>query len=834
MSKEVGFSVSAKAARLIGRESIRDVGGALIELIKNAYDADAESVFVRYDIPFPHISEGTTFNNAEIILSSRDYEIFQTYCDEGTNTISKDKEEDEELHILLNRYNSICIVDDGKGMDTLTLSTVWMNIGTNDKEVNGVSKKGRIKTGAKGIGRFALDKLSRYTQVYTQAENDTLLSWNLDWELFETSETIDNVKARIDKLPNKTIKDLTYDMLGDDPNSLPQFENSTGTCIVLSPLRDDWYDRDFRKVNNTVKSLNPLTSSDKFQVNIENSQKKELSFVTKDMSNEINRSRYDYKINVSVVGDELKIIFDRNEIDINIDEIDITPYKKPIRFKMDNFWQRDAFRKEYHNRESYDGTIEFTYSIKKVVKDFSSKEYSSLGNFAVDMFFVKNAASTTPFIKKFVLKNRREMLKNFSGVKIYRDEFKVRPYGDDGHMYDWLGLGPRQQRSPGAPSNNAPWRIMPYQLIGEVLLSKESNPYLEDQANREGIADSRIFDLFTEVILFSIDKFEEDRQYPLREYGKLFDELKKSQKDEEAREFNERIAERVNYSYEEQLQTLSSSQEVQKETMAPEKTLITPEEIEEVVERIADNSYDSEEVLKVLMALSNSGTMASTFAHELSHIGTDLSVRNLHLKSCIDYILKGEEYSGLFFFNPYPMLDDYEKTDRMLSSWIKVMTNPIKKETITTRGDLLISINKICEEWGPLLDSKQITVSIGGDDEALGVNSISEMDLYLIINNFILNSAWFLETVEGKNREMDVFVTSEKNKTVISLKNNGPSLDSRYLASPDQIFMASITSKTEGSGLGLWILSEAAIRCGGRATVNTEVLDGFQIDIILG
>ena len=42
------FQVSAKTARLIGRENISDVDGAIIELVKNGYDADAECVYVRY------------------------------------------------------------------------------------------------------------------------------------------------------------------------------------------------------------------------------------------------------------------------------------------------------------------------------------------------------------------------------------------------------------------------------------------------------------------------------------------------------------------------------------------------------------------------------------------------------------------------------------------------------------------------------------------------------------------------------------------------------------------------------------------------------------------
>ena len=53
--ENINFEVGAKAARLIGRENIADVDGALIELIKNAYDADASCVCVWFDMPFPYV-----------------------------------------------------------------------------------------------------------------------------------------------------------------------------------------------------------------------------------------------------------------------------------------------------------------------------------------------------------------------------------------------------------------------------------------------------------------------------------------------------------------------------------------------------------------------------------------------------------------------------------------------------------------------------------------------------------------------------------------------------------------------------------------------------------
>ena len=52
---KVKFNVSSKTARLIGRENISDSNGAIIELIKNAYDADAENTYIQFDIPYEDV-----------------------------------------------------------------------------------------------------------------------------------------------------------------------------------------------------------------------------------------------------------------------------------------------------------------------------------------------------------------------------------------------------------------------------------------------------------------------------------------------------------------------------------------------------------------------------------------------------------------------------------------------------------------------------------------------------------------------------------------------------------------------------------------------------------
>lgn len=66
----IPFNVSAKTARLIGRENVSNLEGALIELIKNTYDADAKKCVVYYESSTDRlfiIDNGTGMNKDVII-----------------------------------------------------------------------------------------------------------------------------------------------------------------------------------------------------------------------------------------------------------------------------------------------------------------------------------------------------------------------------------------------------------------------------------------------------------------------------------------------------------------------------------------------------------------------------------------------------------------------------------------------------------------------------------------------------------------------------------------------------------------------------------------------
>ena len=202
--EKIKFNVSSKTARLIGRENISDSNGAIIELVKNAYDADADSVYIKFNIVFEKIPEKFVISENKKYFNEQEYnELISFYNQNGDFLIKKDnltEEQEDSLRNLLFSKNSIIVLDNGSGMNEKIIKTIWMNIGTSDKEINAYSKKGRLKTGAKGIGRFALEKLSQRTTVYSKTKNDNLVYWNLDWMQFDKKNLLDEIDADVEVL----------------------------------------------------------------------------------------------------------------------------------------------------------------------------------------------------------------------------------------------------------------------------------------------------------------------------------------------------------------------------------------------------------------------------------------------------------------------------------------------------------------------------------------------------------------------------------------------------------------------------------------------------------
>ena len=131
MKKTLKIRPYARLLTMLGDQLIKNERIALVELIKNSYDADADWVKISFD---------NFGDNLEVLSESK-----------------------------------IIIEDNGEGMTLETIEKAWMNPATPNKFSKGepirTKTKRRTVQGEKGIGRFASLKIGKKIDIYTKPEN---------------------------------------------------------------------------------------------------------------------------------------------------------------------------------------------------------------------------------------------------------------------------------------------------------------------------------------------------------------------------------------------------------------------------------------------------------------------------------------------------------------------------------------------------------------------------------------------------------------------------------------------------------------------------------------
>lgn len=194
-TQKLTFSIDSRLLEELGENLVRRNHVALAELIKNAYDADATQVVLKF--------------------------------------INARQNEDRESEIR--------VIDDGVGMTPDEIQENWMRIATTDKVRNPESDVyGREKTGEKGIGRFACRRLANRLELESVAydESDDVYkrtTVEFNWEDFEREEDIDSVPV-----------DAEVEYLEDA---------ETGVTLHLLDLKDRWDQQDFNTLRRNVITL---------------------------------------------------------------------------------------------------------------------------------------------------------------------------------------------------------------------------------------------------------------------------------------------------------------------------------------------------------------------------------------------------------------------------------------------------------------------------------------------------------------------------------------------------------------------------------------------------
>lgn len=211
------FKTNVLLKSIIGKDLINDDNIAILELVKNSYDANSKEVKV----------------------------IFQNL---KTNDDLTQKE-------YSNNSSKIVIQDYGTGMNESDLENKWLNIAYSEKKVKKVEFD-RVLAGAKGVGRFSCDRLGEYLDIYTRKKGGDIFHLFVDWKSFEIENQQDleiqkiNIELRVINA-NNFAKETGYELF------------SHGTILEISKLRSKWasFEKNKWDVNRIIelkKSLEKL------------------------------------------------------------------------------------------------------------------------------------------------------------------------------------------------------------------------------------------------------------------------------------------------------------------------------------------------------------------------------------------------------------------------------------------------------------------------------------------------------------------------------------------------------------------------------------------------
>lgn len=849
--KKVPFKVSARAARLIGRENVATSQGAVTELVKNAYDADAGACaiyFLRRHSGTPKTLTADEFSSLSAVMKNAD-----KYYTQGDNAFElSDELSDDDLKSLskgLDDLVDLWIVDNGNGMSSDVIEQSWMVIGTDQKELKSKSDGGRILTGAKGIGRFALDRLGQECELYSLEKSSShVVHWVVDWGDFEgEGKIIDEVTAVLDT-EKRPYEDVLAEIgLGQLlPTTMPARDDSVtelsftrGTAIGISVLHDVWDQRDSIKLKETLEALLPPKDRGDFNIFVYDHRSPEAN----GWIDNFPPDQFDYKLHADVRKDgTVSIELHRQEIDAkNI---------SPTFFTLPGM-QNPGFRKLDFTKGKWSYQTKLS-DIVSLADGETEADIRQIGPLDFTLYFFKLSNPTADNLKRFPQKKfdvtkRRSWLKASGGIRLYRDEFRVRPYGEPNTQgSDWLLLGQRTAQNPqGVAAKGGDWRVPPQQVAGTIHISKEKNPLLADQSNREGIMNERAFALFRRIILALIREFERDRSYVFNHFDQAH-EL--DNPDEGKLEKGKEIAQGV----------LDSSPEDEQANGEPELPLSPDDdggspsgssvEDSKAMAEALNISERKNEALKddiqVLRGMATLGTVLVSFTHELKQIKANMGSRQQRMENALDRVVEKSKVDRLPEpVDPYNILKRWGREDEKVSRWVDfalASVSPVKRR----RGPIAWQtyLTNLKAYWHDFLADRSITfsvpTSIHGDPHVLA----HEIDLDSIFYNLIINSfeAFSLPSQQEKREISIEFGNISDGLVYIEYKDNGPGIPNSFNIAED-IFLYGFTSKREaqnddvtGTGIGMWLVKSIFDDYGGQVTITSKMGEpNFSLELVL-
>lgn len=768
----IPFEVSARAGKLLGRENFSNPEGAINELVKNSYDADAKNCLVFFNIP-----------------------------------VTVKKEGDKIIETPIKEDSVIYIIDNGVGMASEIIRSHWMQIGTGNKEQDYLSDEGRIKTGAKGIGRFALDRLGFNTEMWTlpkKEKNNIGSYWKMDWTQFDDfNKSISEIEAEL-----MSVEFNANDILGDvfrENNSINTNNFSSGTIIKITNLKDEWYETEIKDVFKSLEALIPPKQLNiPFEVSLKHIQKtKEYGNVETAFFND-----YDYKLFAKYNAETLSVDIEitRNELDVRL-----------IRKKFLNVFVNS--KKPFDLQTIEEKTFNYSKPVSKILKleldDVKRKLLQDVGNFDITFFYLKltNSKKEGYPTKTIVSRERRATLERFGGVKIYRDSFRVRPYGDPNN--DWLRLGYRAAQSPAGPGQRiGDWRVRPESTAGIITISRKTNPLLIDKSDRGALQENDAFETFKKIITGIVSEFEYDRSKVLNPFYKENKKEKERQKQEEIQKKAEELATQI-VEKRKDIETSygkSNKKNLFDEVIENEEKKAYEKAFKQTYNDINDKNKDYEEIVQV-RSLASLGLVVSSFSHELKEVKNNYS-EIVSLEEVFEKIVPFELKNRSEYIDGLDIIELLKGDNEKIKHWVDYSITAIRKDK-RKREKLILSdfFKSFKNSWNRIFKRKDIKLDFVDNIKDIEYDFRAfEMDITTIFSNLINNSIDSFERREKVDeRKINIQFEIKNNRIEIIYKDNGTGINDSF-EEKDEIFLPFTTTKRDrkgneiGTGLGMYLV----------------------------
>ena len=676
----------ARIIKTIGDELISNDLVAILELVKNSYDADASKVKITFEGP-------------------------------------------------LNRGKGrVVVVDNGDGMDLKTIKEAWMEPATNFKIITRRSPKKRKILGEKGIGRFASAKLAKQLEMITKVKEDNEVVAVFNWEDFE-----DN-KKYLDEV------DCSWQV------RKPELIKSHGTILRLNNLESDWDYEKLRQLKIALSRLiNPVAPVKGFSIEFVLPSDKEFDDLIGKIEPPETLGRPDYSIKGEMNKDGVVVANYFSKSKKATEQIKETVLVKET---------KKSKKQELTRRKPTCNPFSFEFRVW-------NREQESIEELAKEL--------------KIVIRDIKRDLNEAGGISIYRDNFRVLPYGEPKN--DWLRLDIRRVQNPTKNLSNN-------QIIGYVSVSLDTNIELKDQSNREGIVDSVSFSDLKECII-SILSFLEVKRY------------KERRPVEEKKETGESLFSKFDLTGIKEF----ISKRLPGDEEASKIIIETDENIKLGIKKV-------QEVLSRYRRLSTLGQLLDVVIHDgnntLYSIDTETTL--------IEKEMKNDKINMEIILEHIRLI---KKENSALSLLFKRLEPFGGRRRGRPRVAILEeAIFDIFQLHHSQIEKLKVKVELPKSETKVRLDP-SEFEI--IILNLLQNSLYWLETVDESKRKIIVSLKKDDEKLTLIFSDSGPGVKEENVP---YIFDPYFSTKPDGVGLGLSIVGELVTEYEG----TLELIDDGPLD----